>query len=63
MLLSDYLNAIMLLRRSEKSFVAQRTVASIIELCILIISFGYIKSQLIGKSASEIIIVIVPKLY
>lgn len=63
MLLSDYLNAIMLLRRSENSFVAQRTVASIIELCILIILFGYIKSQLFGKSASEIIIVIVPKLY
>lgn len=63
MLFSDYLNAIMLLRRSEKSFVAQRTVASILVLCILIILFGYIKLQLFGKSASEIIIVIVPKLY
>lgn len=32
MLFSDYLNAIMLLRRSDSSFVAQRPIASIIEL-------------------------------
>lgn len=43
MLFSDYYNAITLLRRSDVSFVARRSVASIIELFDFIL-FGYIKS-------------------
>lgn len=57
MLFSDNLNAIMLFRRSENSFVAQRSVASIIELFWLYY-LVIIKSWLFGKSTSEIIIVI-----
>lgn len=46
MLFSDYLIAIMLLRRSVCSFVAQRSVASIIELFSLYY-FGYIQIVII----------------
>lgn len=49
MLFSDYLIAIMLLRRSVCSFVAQRSVASIIELFSLYYFWLYSNIWLINK--------------